>query len=203
MIQSQGKKRNHPNVSAGVTTTNFNGQTLNRHREESKGKPPSKPGPEIGRSLKTSAAPASSGVPTKETTMPLKKKHCILHNMPGHNISECRAFESMTVREREEWIFQERLCYRCFSPNHIASACKESIKCSICGSERHPDLLHLSREDKKGKATKEREPPLCVETPEKSENVNPKCTSICKGSRGGLSCSKIVLVDIYNEDGPD
>ena len=30
----------------------------------------------------------------------------------------------------------------------------------------------------------------------------PKCTSICKGSLGGLSCSKIVLVDVYSEDNP-
>ena len=81
--------------------------------------------------------------------MPLKKKHCLLHNMPGHDITECKAFESMTVGEREEWIFKERLYYCCFSPNHIGSACKESIKCSICRSEQHPDLLHLSREDKK------------------------------------------------------
>ena len=109
----------------------------------------------------------------------------------------------MAVRERWQWIFQERLCYRRFSLNRITSACKESIKCIICGSERQPDLFHLSREDKKGKSPKEREQPLRVEITEKSENVNPKCTSIYKGSSGGLSCSKIVLVDIYNEDRPD
>ena len=73
MIQSESKKRNHRNVSAGVTTTNTNG--VNRHREESKGNPPFKPRPDIGRILKTSAALVSSGVPTKETTMFLKRKH--------------------------------------------------------------------------------------------------------------------------------
>ena len=38
---------------------------------------------------------------------------------------------------------------------------------------------------------------------EAQENVNAKCTSICKGAPGGLSCSKIVLVDIYREDQPN
>ena len=38
---------------------------------------------------------------------------------------------------------------------------------------------------------------------EAQENVNAKCTSICKGAPGGLSCSKIVLVDIYREDRPN
>ena len=109
MIQSEAKKRNHPKVSTGFATTNI----VNLHREENKGNPPSKPRPEIGQILRTIAASVSSGVPTKETTMPLKRKHSILHNMPGHDISECRAFESITVREPEEGIFQEKLCYCC------------------------------------------------------------------------------------------
>ena len=90
-----------------------------------------------------------------------------------------------------------------FAEPHSQCLYKESIKCSICGTERDPDLLHLSREEKKGKTSKEREPPSRVEIPEKSESVNTKCTSICKGSPDGLSYSKIVLASIYNEDRPD
>ena len=94
-------------------------------------------------------------------------------------------------------IMEERLCFRCFSPHHVASTCKENVKCSICGSRRHPDLLHLSTEEKKERAKE-------AETAnEAQENVNAKCTSICKGAPGGLSCSKIVLVDIYREDRPN
>ena len=80
---------------------------------------------------------------------------------------------------------------------------KKSIKCSICGTQQYPDLLHMSRDEKKWKTPKEREPPSRVENPDKSESVSPKCTSICKDSPDGLSCSKIVLVGIYNEDRPD
>lgn len=110
--------------------------------------------------------------PTVESQQ--RRLQCLLKR----NIAYCI---TCLVRERGEWISQERLCYRCFSPNHIASACKESIKCSICGSEQHPDLLHLSREDKKGSAPKEREPSLCVEIP---ENVKPKWTLMQQDSTG-------------------
>ena len=196
MIQSQARKKNHPNVSAGVITANSN--RVSRHREESKGRPLPEPEPELGRVLRTDTTPDSGRVPEKEATRPRSIKHCIYHNSAGHEITECKAFSEMTVGEREDWIFEERLCFRCLSPDHVASACKESIKCSICGSERHSDLLHLSREEKKERVAKDRE--TLVENP---KNVNPKCTSVCKGSSGGLSCSKIVLVDIYWEDRPD
>ena len=43
----------------------------------------------------------------------------------------------------------------------------------------------MSQEERKERVTKESEPPK-----ENAENVTPKCTSICKGSLGGLSCSK-------------
>lgn len=103
----------------------------------------------------------------------------------------------MTVAERQQWVLEERLCFRCFSPNHIASECKQKIRCSICGSGRHPDILHLNSEDKT-ESVKE------TETPTKSEEkINSKCTWICNGNPGGLSCSKIVLVDVYHEDRPD
>ena len=71
------------------------------------------------------------------------------------------------------------------------------MKCSICGSRRHPNLLHLSTEEKKERA-KETET-----TKESQENFNPKCTSVCKDTPGGLSCSKTVLVDVYREDHPN
>ena len=92
---------------------------------------------------------------------------------------------------------EERLCLRCFSPHHVASTSKENVKCSICGSRRLTDLLHLSTEEKK-KRGKDAE--TAIET---QENVNAQCTSICKGAPGGLCCSKIVLVDVYGEDRPN
>lgn len=94
-------------------------------------------------------------------------------------------FKKMTVKEREQWVREERVCFPCF------------VKCTICGSRQHPNLLHLTTEEKKERA-KETET-----TKESQENVNPKCTSVCKGTLGGLSCTKTVLVDVYREDHPN
>ena len=49
---------------------------------------------------------------------------------------------------------------------------KESIKCSVCGTERDPDLLHLSREEK--------ETPSRVEIPEKSKRMSPNALPYAK-----------------------
>ena len=141
--------------------------------------------------------PASGNAPGKDTPVPPRVKHCLLHKRAGHELTECKAFNKMTVKEREQWIMEERVCFCCFSQNHIASVCRENVRCSICGNRRHPDLLHLSTEEKKERAKE-------TETAnEGQENVNPKCTSVCKGASGGLSCSKIVLVDVYREDHPN
>lgn len=71
-----------------------------------------------------------------------------------------------------------------------ASECREKVKCGICRSTRHPELLHLSCEEKKQRS-KEMEPANGG-----SEVISLKCTSFCKGLPGGPSCSKIVLVDV-------
>lgn len=151
MIQNQ----NHPNVSAGITVPTSNAQ--NRHRQESKGKPAPESELEIRRALKTDAAQDSGEAPAKETTRPSRKKYCIFHGMAGHDIAECHSFIKKTVGEREQWIFEEGLCFRCLSPNHEAYKCKENVRCSICGSRRHPNLLHWDSEERKEKGNRKRE----------------------------------------------
>lgn len=195
MIQNQARKQNHPNVSAGITVPTSNAQ--NRQRQESKGKPAPESELEIRRALKTDAAQDSGEAPAKETTRPSRKKYCIFHGMAGHDIAECHSFIKKTVGEREQWIFEEGLCFRCLSPNHEAYKCKENVRCSICGSRRHPNLLHWDSEERKEKG-KEKE-----KSKEGVDNANPKCTSICNGNPGGLSCGKTVLVDVYSEEHPD
>lgn len=194
MIQNQAKLRNHPNVSAGGNSQSS--QTQNRRREEKKGRFPQS-GDETKRPLKTSMDEADGNTPRKENPPPPKAKHCLFHKRAGHELTECMTFKKMTVKEREQWVREERVCFRCFSPNHVASVCTENVKCSICGSRRHPNLLHLTNEEKKERAKE-------TEASKKSqENVIPKCTSVCKGTPGGLSCSKTVLVDVYREDHPN
>ncbi|KAK3735485.1 hypothetical protein QZH41_005037 [Actinostola sp. cb2023] len=42
--------------------------------------------------------------------------------------------------------------------------------------------------------------PYCTDH---GEEVSSKCTSMCNGRRGGLSCSKIILVDVSHQNRPD
>ena len=115
-----------------------------------------------------------------------KSKHCPFHDRPGHDLSGCKTFLAKALEERTQWIKDARLCFRCFSPTHIASRCNVPLRCTICGDRRHSALLH-----------RERQPPPKSE----NEGVNPKCTTLC-GPSGGVSCSKTLLVDVYSKRNP-
>ncbi|KAK3731876.1 hypothetical protein QZH41_000340 [Actinostola sp. cb2023] len=91
-----------------------------------------------------------------------------------------------SLDEKTDWIKTARLCFRCLSDRHVAMDCKKKVKCEICGDERHIALLH------KDKTVKD-----------DAENVNAKCTAVCDENTGGLSCSKIVLVEAFNKARPN
>ena len=110
------------------------------------------------------------------------------HSMTdGHSQEECKAFASKTLEENTEWILQAGLCYRCLSEGHRARDCKQMIRCSICKDKRHNALLHKEKQNK----------------PEGGESVDTKCTSLCGASGGGISCSKLVLVDVISKERPE
>jgi len=110
MIQDQARKRNHPNISAGVSLPTTATKT--------------------GRVFKTDTTQGGDRLPEQETEKPSRTKHCIYHNRVGHDIAVCRAFRDLTLGEREHWILEERICFRCFPPNHLASARKKSVNIS-------------------------------------------------------------------------
>ena len=169
MTQNQADLRNYPNVSAGAAPKNS--QTQNRRREERKEKLPLS-GDETKQSLKSSMDAADGNTPRKETPVSPKAKHCLFHKRPGHDLKKCMTFKKMTVKEREQWVS--------FSPNHVACVCTENVKRSICDSRQHPNLLHLSIEEKKKRAKNTKT------TKESQESVNPKGASVCKGTPVGL-----------------
>lgn len=61
------------------------------------------------------------------------------------------------------------------------------IRCSICKDKRHNALPHKDKQKK----------------PEGGESVDTKCTSLCGASEGGISCSKLVLVDVISKETPE
>ena len=114
-----------------------------------------------------------------------KTRFCHFHQREGHTLSECKAFGDKTLEERSDFILKAGLCFKCLSENCRAVSCKAHTTCSICGDKRHIALLH------KDKTAKE------------VASVEAKCTTICSGEGGGLSCSKIVLVDLYSKQAPN
>ena len=72
------------------------------------------------------------------------------------------------------------------SEGHRAKDCRQTIKCSIRKDKRHNALLHKEK----------------LKKPEGGESVDTKCTSLCGASEGGVSCSKLVLVDVVSKERP-
>ena len=175
VVQDQARIKNNPNILATNRRTPA-APTLPNRREKEKS----------NRVLKTDAQPPIIQ-PDPSPKEGGKTKRCPFHDLNGHTLEECSAFRAKSLDERTEWLFTAGLCYRCLSKGHTASNCKEIIECSICKDKRHPALLHRER----------RRPPTRSE-----EAVNSKCTSACNSTDGGVSCSKLLLVDVFGKVKP-
>lgn len=79
------------------------------------------------------------------------------------------------------------LCYCCLSKGHTASDCEENIERSICKDKRHAALLHREKT----------RPPT-----QSGEAVDSKCTSMCHAMEGGVSCSKLLWVNVFSKEKP-
>ena len=175
VIERQAKIKNHPNLSAGVSPQS----------SAPKGRPqPTGFGPSA-QTLFTNTSPLKTFEHAPPEGNEGKTRFCHFHQREGHTLSECKAFGDKTLEERSDFILKAGLCFKCLSENCRAVSCKAHTTCSICGDKRHIALLH------KDKTAKE------------VESVEAKCTTICSGEGGGLSCSKIVLVDLYSKQAPN
>jgi hypothetical protein len=125
-----------------------------------------------------------------ENTGNPNQKHCSFHDSKGHTLIECEVFEKKMLQEKMEWLKKAGLCFRCLEDKHLARNCKATIKCKKCDSDRNLVLLHRDKREN-------------VDNKNDGEEVRATCTKLCDSNRGGLSCSKIVLMDISLQDKPD
>ena len=58
-----------------------------------------------------------------------------------HDIESCNVILSKTLEERNDLVWQKRLCFACLENGHIASMCRQRRVCEIC-QRTHPTLLH-------------------------------------------------------------
>lgn len=188
MVEKQSLLRNHPNVTAAGDR---NEKEKNDRRNPSRQQ--FHPSHTV---LKGNAEMDKEGN---------DEKHCWFHDSQGHDLTECRAFSRKTLQEKTQWIKQERLCFRCLLPKHVAKECRANVKCKKCGSDRHLVILHL---DKKKEKTDDSEKKQSNESEKKEETddgeeINSARTDIGCDAVGGVSCSKIVLLDIFHPSRPD
>ena len=106
--------------------------------------------------------------------------------MKGHNLPECKAFSRKTLQERTQWLKKAGLCYRCLMQKHLAKEFKRKVKCTKCGSDRHLEMLHMDRKKR-----------------QEEEEVSSANANVGRKTFGGVSCSKIVLLNIFHPQRPD
>ena len=65
---------------------------------------------------------------------------CSLCKKP-HNLNECEQFLKKSLSDRRDFVVEKKLCFGCFSDQHIAKHCKERQTCKTC-NKQHPTSLH-------------------------------------------------------------
>lgn len=61
-----------------------------------------------------------------------------------HDLDKCPEFLKKPYKERHKFVFDNRLCFKCYGRNHRAQECTQSKTCEEC-SKNHPTSLHIFR----------------------------------------------------------
>ncbi|CAG2256000.1 unnamed protein product [Mytilus edulis] len=128
---------------------------------------------------------------------------CIIHKA-NHSLDDCRVFRQKTLDERRSLLKQHGICFRCCVSKHLRKDCHENIKCSECKGTSHTTAMHVFKIGSQDGIKSKPEASVSNYGEEKftKEEVNSKCTEVCKGGVG-KSCAKIVLLDILHAQKPN
>lgn len=61
-----------------------------------------------------------------------------------HNTSSCEEFLKLSSKERQQKVFNLRLCYNCLSSRHSVKDCRSNYTCRSC-NKKHHSLLHSEK----------------------------------------------------------
>ncbi|XP_042910117.1 uncharacterized protein [Parasteatoda tepidariorum] len=82
----------------------------------------------------------------------IKNDNCVLcKNNESHALQFCPQFKRMSVHDRVEFVKNNRLCFKCFSPRCEVNICRMR-NCFLC-KKAHHKLLHYPREIKNNSST--------------------------------------------------
>ncbi|CAC5401471.1 unnamed protein product [Mytilus coruscus] len=127
---------------------------------------------------------------------------CPIHKA-GHTLSDCRGFQKRPFQDRQRFLREKKICFRCCQSNdHISRNCNVNVKCSNCGSNRHVSSMHIDRSptNEKNQYTKTDED---YGGEFSTETISAACTRLCGNMRVGRSCGKTVLVDVFSGASPE
>ena len=70
---------------------------------------------------------------------------CVYCGDTDHVFKNCAAFSLISLYDRRQFIFKNRLCFSCLEPtseNHNGKLCQQRLQCAAC-NEDHPTCLHV------------------------------------------------------------
>lgn len=193
-VYGQAKARNDPNFSLSISSQPY-----------SKGeKTPFRPS-EFRTALSvhktdvsaTTDANTSSSIDTERNSDPAR--YCPVHKK-AHPLEKCRSFRAKTFQERIDILKEQKRCFKCCAPNHLAKDCQTPLKCGECDSERHCSAMHPDTSL----------PPQPSSPPQTDTvaqgglplEVTSRCTKVCGKGNLPRSCSKVCLVRVFPQGQP-
>ena len=138
------------------------------------------------------SGPASdSRAPSNSIKAPTPGNFCKFHEMRGHNLEGCNAFENLPHEEKMSFLEFHKLCYRCLG-SHFSRNCRETVKCARCFKEGHLRVMH-----REGGAARHTSGNSATENSTGSDQDKPSA-SLRTNTYGfkGRNCGKTVLVQV-------
>ncbi len=125
---------------------------------------------------------------------------CMWCKNDKHQLSKCTSFKGNSLKERREFIRDNKLCYGCVKPGHSAKECRHRHTCELCKG-RHPTCLH----DENYKRHEEKDRPVVMDRKKSTDNVN--AASYCANeivtasplcvTKEDQSCSTSMIVPVW------
>ena len=109
-----------------------------------------------------------------------------------HSTNSCDQLRWKPHEERKAFVFQNRLCFGCLQPGHIARSCKARLTCDICGY-RHATMLHRVQRSSN---------PSSSEAPPVSPNVVSAGVGL-KSHSGNFTMMPVVPVRLMGKSGKE
>jgi len=141
---------------------------------------------------------------------------CPLHKSIHHGLTDCIAFRQLTVPDRRDILKLKGYCYSCFTRGHVQRECSQRNECEICGKTSHHTLLHENHGEEQvyipthiqdaaptvSSKTHGEERTSVATRIQDEMSTSSTCTQRCGHVFTGKSCSKVILVKIYDKHQP-